>query len=458
MKCFQSIRWRLQLWYGVLLVALLGGFGFTAYRLETSRQLTRVDEEIQRRLPILVESQRPVEEMPGEREFDLVPGNRALFDQDEEAPFYYVVWLRHSETPVTYSATAPRDVPQPRPGDPALRQRGDLRESFVIPGPGDCVLVGRSIRGQLAAGRQFGGWLIMLGGAVLLVGLAGGGWLVTRALRPIKAISSAAEKIASGDLSERIQRVDESSELGQLTTVLNTTFARLEAAFTRQARFTADAAHELRTPLAVMLTHTQDSLSSDDLTDEHREAFDACQRAAQRMRRLTESLLTLARLDSAETSPAPAACDLAPVIRDAVEALRPLAAQQGISLSVEISSSRCVAKPGPISQVVTNLVSNAIFYNRPSGEVHVTAAEEEAVGVILTVTDKGQGISPEDQLFIFDRFYRADRARSNATGNVGLGLSISKAIVESHGGTLSVTSTLGVGSAFVVRLPAHRPS
>lgn len=457
MKFFQSIRWRLQLWYGVLLVALLGGFGFTAYRLEVSRQLTVIDEEIQRRLPILVESQRPVEEMPGEREFDLAPGNRALFDQDEEAPLYYVVWLRHSETPVTYSATAPRDVPQPKPGDPALRQRGDLRESFVIPGPGDCVLVGRSIRGQLAAGRQFGWWLIMLGGAVLLVGLAGGGWLVTRALRPIKAISSAAEKIASGDLSERIQRGDESSELGQLTTVLNTTFARLEAAFTRQARFTADAAHELRTPLAVMLTHTQTSLSSDDLTDEHREAFDACQRAAQRMRRLTESLLTLARLDSAETSPAPAVCDLAPVIRDAVEALRPLAAQQGISLSVEISATRCVAKPGPISQVVTNLVSNAIFYNRPNGEVHVTAAED-AAGVILTVTDKGQGISPEDQLFIFDRFYRADRARSNATGNVGLGLSISKAIVESHGGTLSVTSTLGVGSAFVVRLPAQRPS
>jgi two-component system, OmpR family, sensor kinase len=453
MKVFQSIRWRLQLWYGVLLVALLGGFGYTAYRLETSRQLRQTDEELQQRLPILVESQRPVEEVPGLREFELSPENQALFDREEEDPLYYVVWLRHGETPVTYSATAPADVPQPKPGDPPIRQRGNLRESFVVPGPGDCVLVGRSIRGELAASRQFGGWLITIGGAVLIIGLAGGGWLVTRALRPIKAISSAAEKIASGDLSERIQRVDETSELGQLTTVLNATFARLEAAFTRQARFTADAAHELRTPLTVMLTHTQSSLSSADLTEEHRESFDACQRAAQRMRRLTESLLSLARLDSVETSPAPAACNLGPVVHEAVEALRPLAQQQKVSLIAEISASRGEAHLGQIGQVVTNLVSNAIYYNRPGGEVHLRLAEDSA-GVTLTVRDTGHGISNDDLLLIFDRFYRADRARSNAAGNVGLGLSISKAIIESHGGTMTVTSTPDVGSTFTVHLPA----
>lgn len=452
MKYFQSIRWRLQLWYGVLLVALLGGFGYTAYRLEASRQFLQIEEELQRRLPILVESQRPVEDMPELREFELSLENEAFFDGKGNAPFYYVVWLRHGEIPMTCSASAPPAVPQPHPGDPSIRQRGDLREIFLFPGPGDCVLVGRSIRGELAAGQQFGGWLITIGGAVLIVGLAGGGWLVSRALRPIKAISSAAEKIASGDLRERIHRVDETSELGQLTTVLNATFARLEAAFTRQARFTADAAHELRTPLAVMLTHTQSSLSSDDLTDEHRESFEACQRAAQRMRSLTESLLSLARLDSVETSPSLVICDLGPVTRDAFEALRPLAEQQKVSLISEISASCCEAHPGQIGQVVTNLVSNAIYYNRPGGEVHLSLAQE-SWGVILTIKDNGQGISNDDLPLIFDRFYRADRTRSNTTGNVGLGLSISKSIVESHGGTIMVTSALELGSTFTVHLP-----
>ena len=452
MKFFQSIRIRLQLWYGLLLIVLLGGFGYTTYRLENSRQLRAIDEELQRRLPTLVESQRPVEGEPELREFQLSRNDAPLFDQGGNDAFYYVVWLRHGVRPVSRSAAAPRDVPEPKMGDHPNRSRGDFRETFLFPGPGDCVLVGRSITRDLAGFRQLAWWLSAIGGSILVVGLAGGGWLITRTLRPIAAISSAAEKISTGDLTERIHTADTASELGQLAAVLNSTFSRLESAFTRQARFTADAAHELRTPLAVMLTHTQNSLADDDLSDEHRDAFAACQRAAQRMRRLTESLLTLARLESGESPADRKSCDLAPVVRDAIELLRPLADRQSVTLISEIPASPCHGNAEQLGQVVTNLVSNAIFYNRPGGEVRVTLTHA-ADGLRLTVADTGQGIPATDLPHIFERFYRADRARSSAAGNVGLGLSISQAILSAHGGTISVTSVPASGSTFTVHLP-----
>ena len=124
MKFPQSIRWRLQLWYGVLLVVLLGGFGITAYLLENSRQIRSIDEELQQRLPVLVESQRPVEDDPELREFGLNRENAALFDLQGDGAFYYVVWLLHGESPIYRSSTAPRNVPKPKSGDLPNRSRG----------------------------------------------------------------------------------------------------------------------------------------------------------------------------------------------------------------------------------------------------------------------------------------------------------------------------------------------
>ncbi len=451
MKFFQSIRWRLQLWYGVLLVAVLCGFGITAYRLESARQIRRIDEELQQRLPILVGSQRPV---PGDREqrmFKLSAKDASLFDRDGDGAFYYVVWLRHGE-PVTRSASAPAGVPQPTAGDAPNRIRGRFRETFLFPGPGDCVLVGRSITRDLADLHQLAWWLTGVGGGVMLLGVAGGAWLVARALRPIRDISHAAEKIATGDLTQRIRTMDSGSELGQLAGVLNSTFARLDTAFTQQARFTADAAHELRTPLAVMLTHAQNGLASDGLTEEHREAFDASQRAAQRMRKLTESLLVLARLDSGEVATSRDRGDLSQIVRDAVEPLAPLATQQGVSLEMSVSPVACLCNIDQVGQVITNLVSNAIFYNRVGGSVVVSVSAEPGFA-LLTISDTGQGILPNDLPHIFERFYRADKARSGAAGRTGLGLAITQAIVDGHGGSVSVDTEPGKGSTFTVRLP-----
>jgi heavy metal sensor kinase len=287
---------------------------------------------------------------------------------------------------------------------------------------------------------------------VLALGLTGGWWISTRALRPIREISATAARISAGDLTQRIQTSDSSSELGDLAGVLNDTFARLQASFARQAQFTADASHELRTPVSVVLTQTQAALARERPAAEYRESLAACQRAAQRMRRLTESLLTLARLDSGEAAATREPCDLDRVTRDVTDFLRSLAQEQSVALEVESTPTRCEGNAEALGQVVTNLVSNAIYYNRPGGGLQVKV-RSEAGAAILVVTDTGQGIAPEDLPHIFERFYRADKARSSTTGRTGLGLAITKAIVEAHGGTIEAATELGKGSTFTVRLP-----
>ncbi len=453
MKFFHSIRWRLQLWYGVLLVAVLSGFGITAHRLESARQNRRIDEELQRRLPVLVAGQRPVRGNRELREFSLSPRDAAHFDNSaRDDAFYYVVWLRHSEQPATYSPTAPREVPQPKAGESPTRQRGDRREVFLFPGPGDCVLVGRSIAADLADQRQLALWLAGVGAAVLVLGLAVGAWLVMRALRPIKDISSAAGKIATGDLTQRIATADSESELGQLAGVLNSTFARLDAAFTQQARFTADAAHELRTPVTVMLTHAQNGLATECANEEHREAFEATQRAAQRMRHLIESLLELARLDAGQEPLRRDECDLSRIAADSLELVQPLAAKRGIRIHTDFAAAICHGDADRLAQVLTNLLTNAIDYNHDDGEVRISTRREGSTAT-LAIWNTGPSIPGEDLPHIFERFHRADKSRSS-TGHSGLGLAIARAIVRAHGGSISARSETGNGTSFTISLPA----
>ena len=392
---------------------------------------------------------------------------RAEFAADA-APGYYLVAWGEDGSLVVRSPRAPAEVLRPaleratRPGASgpgpgalpfahAARTRGDARELAAALPEGLVVLVGRSLEADHAAGRRLAYGFAAAGAAVLGLGLVGGWWLATRAIRPIEDISATALRIAAGDLSRRIDSADTENELGRLADVLNSTFARLEAAFAQQARFTSDASHELRTPLAVILSQAQTALARERPAGEYREALEACLRAAQRMRRLTESLLDLARLDAGEEPMRRAPFDLARVARESLDFLGPLAAERGVALVAELPPAPCRGDAERIGQVVTNLVKNAIDFNRPGGEVRLAArtTPEEAV---LTVADTGAGIAPADLPHVFDRFYRADRARSGGE-RVGLGLAIVKAIVDAHSGAVTVESEPGAGSTFTLRLP-----
>ena len=462
MKFFHSVRWRLQLWHGLLLVLALAGFGFTAWELQRANQLGRVDRELEQRMGIIEGAMRPRKAPadntpPPPDKLRLPPREQDLFDGMPGQIFYYIVWLG-SGTKGTASASAPVGVPRPErmPGPPAFRSRGTFRECFHDTPDGDCVLVGRDIGDELLGSLRAAWLLAGAGGAVLVLGLAGGWWIAARALRPIADISATAAKISNGELGQRIRPTDSESELGQLSRDLNNTFARLQASFARQAQFAADASHELRTPVAVILTQTQSALARERPAAEYRESLDACQRAAQRMRGLIEALLLLARFDSKETPESLERCDLSRIATESVELLEPLAAEKGIAVSVETTPAHCLGNAGQLAQTVSNIVGNAIQHNRPGGSVRV-AVHAGAGGAILSVADTGRGILPEDLPHIFERFYRAEKSRAGGQGHSGLGLAITKAIVEAHGGTIDVTRKPGEGSTLVLRLRAEIP-
>ncbi len=414
MNFLHSIRWRLQLWHALLLVVVLAGFGFTAWRLQWATQFQGVDHELQQRVTAVAGAMRRVGGGPGRLSQDRPPPERWLLDNPPGPPpeirlperdehlfegaggsaFYYIAWHPGGRE-MSRSASVPSFVPRPAPADGRrdTRLRGNLREFFIFTPPGDCILAGRNVSDELGRLRRFAGLLFGAGAVVLALGLAGGWWISTRALRPIGEISATAARISTGDLAQRIPTTDTSSELGGLVRVLNDTFARLQASFARQAQFTADASHELRTPVSVVLTQTQTALARERPAAEYRESLAACQRAAQRMRRLTESLLTLARLDSGEAAATHEPCGLDRVTSEAVELLRPIAQEQQVTLALELVSVRCQANPEQMAQVVTNLVSNAIYYNRPGGSVRIKVTAESAAAV-LSVCDTGQGIAP----------------------------------------------------------------
>jgi two-component system, OmpR family, sensor kinase len=510
---FNSIRWRLQAWYGLILVAVLAGFGLTAYHVARENQLRRIDQDLDQRLMALLRPlppnrppgrslgqppdgplepppepprDEPRNPMRNDRRFgsaDFLVTVRAAVQQggtlesSQTNTFYYVLWQEDGSI-LARSPGAPADVPAPervglsepqapQPRDafekgpstnagpaafPEARTRGQMRELFRFLPRGQCVLVGRSLAPDLAAMRRLALWLAAAGASVLVLGLAGGWWVATRAIRPIEAISATAVKIAGGDLSHRINAADTDSELGRLAGVLNSTFARLEAAFNQQARFTSDASHELRTPVSVILSQTQTALSRERPGPEYREALEACQRAARRMKSLTESLLELARLDAGQEPMKQERFDLRRVAGECVEMVRPLAAERGIQIHCDVAAMDCLGDAGRIGQVVTNLLTNAIYFNRDQGEVRLSA-RTEGDAVLLTVADTGQGIPAEDVPHLFERFYRADKSRSRIQGRNGLGLAICKAIVDAHGGSIAVSSHVGAGSTFTVRLP-----
>ena len=305
---------------------------------------------------------------------------------------------------------------------------------------------------DLASMRRLAFWLAMAGAAVLGLGLAGGWWVASRAIRPIDDISATAAKIAAGDLSQRISLTDTENELGRLADVLNSTFARLESAFNNQARFTSDASHELRTPVSTILLQAQTALSRERASSEYRETLEACQRAAQRMRQLIESLLALARLDAGQEPLRRDECDLSAIVARSIELIRPLATSRGITIQIALSKALCRGDATRLAQVSDNLLSNAVDYNRAGGEIQIWTENGQGM-VTLIVTNTGAGIAAEDLPHIFERFYRADKARTGNGGHSGLGLAITKAIVQAHGGDISVRSELGGRTTITVRLP-----
>jgi len=300
--------------------------------------------------------------------------------------------------------------------------------------------------------------LLFTGMAVsILVGVGLIGVLLTRrALRPIDRIVSRAREIGEGSLSERLPRPAQQDEIGRLVDTLNEMLGRIEGSFEIQRRFTADAAHELQSPLSRLRTELEVTLRRHRDTAEYEDTLRSCLDKVERLSILTRELLTLARLDAEQGRAAAAGTvPLAPLLEGVVRRLASEAERRRVTIAVHPSqalslSVRCAE--GLADLVFTNVLDNAVKFSPPGGQVVIDTAAEGAA-VVVAVSDAGPGIPADEIPRVFERFYRGRVARANDSRGFGLGLAISRTVVENHGGQMSVESAAGRGATFRIRFP-----
>jgi signal transduction histidine kinase len=291
-------------------------------------------------------------------------------------------------------------------------------------------------------------------GVLFFVSL-GVGWVISgRVLAPIDSITDVARRIGATDLSRRIHLKGPDDELKKLADTFDAMLARLDTSFRSQRRFVADASHELRNPLAIIQTNLDVALDDERASPpERKRATDAIRRATTRMSRLVDDLLVLARQEGAEQPRA--MTNLCTVVGEVSEEFFARAGEAGIDVTVACTTAEANVDPDAIRRAVANLVDNAIRFSPPGSTVTVSAGAQGA-WAWAAVTDEGPGIPDEHHESVFERFWRADPARSRAEGGTGLGLAIVKETVEAHGGSVRLFSTPGAGATFVVWLPRTR--
>ena len=468
MRLPESLRLRIQIWYGFLLAAVLCVFAFAAYKYQQANELRQTDDQLSHRMRVLLKVLPPPpvpppphsseipQPPPRPRPFKLPASRASLFDTADPPSFYYVIWNTDG-TVRSASRTAPEQIDYPSVADEDFnhsgeRTRSQFREIFTHVTGGECVLVGRSIANDLEELRAYGKWLAALSCGVLVLGLAVGWAIATQSLHSISLISETARRIAAGSLSERISIREKRSELGLLAKTLNETFSKIEDSFARQLQFVADAAHELRTPVAIILAQSQQTLTREREPEVYRRTLEACVAAARRLRTLTDSLLELAMFDAGVAVPKRTECDLSELVRDTLEHTAPLLRERELSLDLDLERAPCSIDPQQISQLLLNLVSNASDHTPALGQIRIRTRRGDKTS-ILEVEDTGKGIQEDAIPRIFDRFYRADDSRSRKTGGAGLGLAICKAIAEAHGASLRVKSRPGEGTLFTLEIP-----
>ena len=284
---------------------------------------------------------------------------------------------------------------------------------------------------------------------ILVLCVAGGYWLAGRALEPIESVTAALAAIEPGHLESRLPAPRVADEVGRLTSVINALLDRLERASATERRFASDAAHELRTPLAVLRTGLEVTLARDRTGAESRAALENAHREVVELCKIAEELLMLARLNG-EVAIDREPVDLAAIAAEVASTVEPLAAAKGIALSANGASGVVVeGNEGHLRRLVINLLDNALKFTPERGTIRIEVAREDG-RAILRVADTGPGIDAADLPFIFQRFYRGHRP---AGDGAGLGLSLCHEIARLHGGEITAANLPAGGSEFIVRLP-----
>jgi len=301
------------------------------------------------------------------------------------------------------------------------------------------------------------GTMLALSPIVVLLSLAVAYLIAGRAFRPVEELINDVEAITDGrSLHRRLPAEHSNEELTRLTATLNAMLARLEHSFGALRRFTADASHELKTPLTVLRADVERSMHPSTRPDERMVALEEALQETARMADLVDSLLTLARADEGRFDLFREPVELEPLVREVLETATILGEEAGLTIEVPpLENAIVLGDRTRLRQLFLNLITNSIKYTPRGGQVELSLLRRGRDEISFAVRDTGIGISANDLPHIFERFWRADRVRSRSSerGGFGLGLSISQWIVQAHSGSLTVASRLGRGSLFTVTLP-----
>lgn len=344
--------------------------------------------------------------------------------------------------------------------DVNLDGRPGRMTALVIPGPSHYVLaVGLFTDGLHATLMRLGE--LLLGVWVAALGLTAlvGFSLASRALDPIRRITDRASAIADGQFATRLDAPRVDDEIGRMTHLLNRMLDRMHGALEANRRFAADASHELRGPLTAMQGEIDVALKRDRTPEEYREALEHVRERITVVARLTEDLMLLVRAQEHQ-KPTVGEVRVADLLQRVTAHATSAAEAGGVTLAVQADPNLVVyGEPSLLERVFDNLVRNGIQYNHEHGSVSITASMRPASGdwvsdeVVIDVRDSGTGIPPEERERVFERFYRLDSSRSRRTGGAGLGLAISREIVQLFRGTIRVEDAPGPGTTVEVRLP-----
>lgn len=296
---------------------------------------------------------------------------------------------------------------------------------------------------------------VMVGGGIALIAALGAGYVVFRGVtRPIEQMTKAAQAVSGGDLSARVA-IDSGDELADLGSTFNAMADGLQRNERLRRDLTADVAHELRTPLAVIQSNLEAML--DGVYPLDAENLSSVLAQTKVLTRLVDDLRTLALAEAGQMPLDRQPVDASGLAAMVASAFRTRAAEKGVSLETDVAAGTPPASLDAqrIYQVLSNLIENAIRHTPDGGRIVVGARRDGDRRVVLSVSDTGGGIPADDLPFVFERFYRADKSRARSEGGSGLGLAIAKSIIEAHGGTIQAKSATGQGATVEITLPAQ---
>jgi heavy metal sensor kinase len=452
-----NIRWRMSLWYSALLAGILTIFGISVYLLmqrgfqnRTSRSLSVQMTALEDQLARLRQSGEIRDWL--QRQYAWHPAFDVQVTGADGS-----IWLRDDRI-------GGGGLPAP---NASVAGKKGVFDNFSVAGVGRFRMLSRQIDGagtpllvQVACSleendKQLGELLAIL----LLVGLPavgcslGGGYVLARqALAPVERMAATADEITARRLDRRLDAPNPGDELGRLARTLNGMIGRLERSFEEVRRFTADAAHELRTPLAILRNEAEVALRVPRDSEQYRDCLEDMLEEIDHLSRLSDALLFLFREDAGLGALARDPVDLQEIARQIADHMRVVAGEKRQELSVDAPAACWVqGNPEQLRRLLFNLLENAIKFTPDGGRIDVRVENGKGQACV-TVCDNGTGIAPEHLPRVFDRFYRVDSARSRRTGGNGLGLSISKSIVEAHRGSIEVQSQPNAGTQVTVTL------